>query len=159
MTNGFEVSGKSSDGYDILNNGMKIKGKYKIKTDKDGTTIIKGKHLSIFGTSGKEENFKIITNDSFIDLGGGGDKGVIIGRNNNIATNNDEEHKGIINSLNVIGSGNLVAGTDTELNLKGNNNEAQGKSIFSVGNRNYLEAPSIHSKGRRNSQINPNEAK
>lgn len=159
MSNGFEVSGKSPDGYDILNNGMKIKGKYKIKTDKDGTTIIKGKHLSIFGTSGKEENLKIITKGSFIDLGGGGDNAIIVGHGNNIATNNDDEHKGIVNKLNVIGSGNIIGGTDTELNLTGNDNEAQGKSIFSVGNRNYLEAPSINSKGRRNSQINPNEAK
>lgn len=159
MTNGFEVSGKSSDGYDILNNGMKIKGKYKIQTDKDGTTIIKGKHLSIFGTSGKDENLKIITKDSFIDLGGGGDNAIIVGHGNNIATNNDDAHKGVTNHLNVKGSGNIIGGADNELNLTGNDNQAQGKSIFSTGNRNYLEAQSIHSKGRRNSQINPDEAK
>lgn len=157
---GFAVKGTTPDGkFIILKNGMQInKGsEYSIKTDENGQTVIYLSPNSVFkGTAGEDNNIKIVTDNSTINLYGGGDKNVsIFGNGNKIKEVNDDNHANKRNEVAVTGDENaFVGGTSTELTLKGNDNSVKASNITSKGNHNYLEGTaqkdSITSTGTRN---------
>lgn len=144
MSDGFSVKGTTPDGkFIVFNNGMQInKGsEYSITKDENGMTVIKLSPNSVFnGTTGADSNFKIVTENSKINLYGGGDKNIsIFGNGNNIKEINDSNHTNEHNAVTVVGDKNIfLGGTNTELTLKGNDNSAKANIINSEGNHNYL---------------------
>lgn len=144
VPDGFQVKGKTPDGkFLVFNNGMQVNvgSQYSVSKDENGQTVITLSPDSVFkGTAGEDNNIKIVTDNSTINLYGGGDKNVSIwGNGNKIKEVNDDNHAGKNNEVAITGDKNIfLGGTNTELTLKGNDNSAKANIINSEGNHNYL---------------------
>lgn len=150
MTDGVKKTGNVPEGYKLLDNGMMVKGRCRVKTDKDGNTIIKGNNLNIFGTENAEK-VKIITNNSVINLQGGGDNATIIGRKNTIFEANSEQNKDKINNININGSQVIVDGdSETDVNAKGLFIKATGRYVVADAESSSFRGKQVYICGEKN---------
>lgn len=133
----------------ILNNGIKIQGKYHIKFDEGSfPTIVGEEEIIVFGTTKKDKVNIDAPYGGSINLFGGGDRAKITGKNVVVKEMNDRKHKFRINKIDMEADESVFkGGTNTKLNLTGNLDVVKSDKVNSKGNNNKITAYRVKSQG------------